>query len=147
MSSRTTWRFERDEAASPYGVVAAKHELAANAGAEVLCEGGNAVDAVVTAGFVAGVVEPFMSGLGGGGFLVAHFPERNERVLIGHAMVAPAAATASMYPLAAGGRDADMFGWHKVDGDANIHGHLSAATPGAVAGLTLALEQYGSLSR
>ncbi|MCA9880717.1 MAG: gamma-glutamyltransferase family protein, partial [Thermomicrobiales bacterium] len=66
---------------------------------------------------------------------------------IDHAMVAPAAATASMYPLAAGGRDADMFGWHKVDGDANIHGHLSAATPGAVAGLTLALEEYGSLSR
>lgn len=96
MSSRTTWRFDRDEAVSPHGVVAAKHELAAEAGAQVLREGGNAIDAVVTAGFVAGVVEPFMSGLGGGGFLVAHFAERNERIVVDHAMVAPGAATPNM---------------------------------------------------
>ena len=147
MSSRTTWRFDRDEATSPLGVVAAKHELAAEAGAEVLREGGNAVDAAVTAGFVAGVVEPFMSGLGGGGFLLAHFPDRDERILVDHPMVAPAAATPSMYALASSGHDADMFGWHKVEGDANIHGHLAAATPGTVAGLTLALEEFGSVSR
>jgi gamma-glutamyltranspeptidase/glutathione hydrolase len=147
MSSRTTWRYERDEATSPHGVVAAKHELAAEAGAEVLREGGNAVDAVVTAGFVAGVVEPFMSGVGGGGFLVAHFPERDERIVVDHAMVAPAAATPDIYPLAEVGFDADMFGWHKVEGDANIHGHLAAAVPGTVAGLTLALEEFGTLSR
>lgn len=147
MSSRTTWRFDREEAVSPHGVAAAKHELAAEAGAEVLREGGNAIDAVVTAAFVAGVVEPFMSGLGGGGFLVAHFPERDERILIDHAMIAPAAAAPDMYPLAADGLDADMFGWRKVDGDANIHGHLAAAVPGTVAGLTLALEEFGTLSR
>lgn len=146
MSRRTTWRFDRDEAASPHGVVAAKHEFAAEAGAEVLREGGNAIDAVVTAAFVAGVVEPFMSGLGGGGFLVAHFPERDERILIDHAMVAPAAASPDMY-LAADGLDADMFGWRKVEGDANIHGHLAAAVPGTVAGMTLALEEFGTLSR
>ena len=147
MSSRTTWRYDRDEAASPHGVVAAKHELAAEAGAGVLREGGNAIDAVVTAGFVAGVVEPFMSGLGGGGFLVAHFPERGERIVVDHPMVAPAAATPEMYSLAASGNDADMFGWHKVEGDANIHGHLAAAVPGTVAGLTLALEEFGTVSR
>ncbi len=147
MSTRTAWRYDREEAASPNGVVAAKHELAAEAGAEVLREGGNAVDAVVTAGFVAGVVEPFMSGLGGGGFLVAHFPERGESFVVDHAMVAPAAATPGMYSLAAGGSDADMFGWHAVAGDANIHGHLAAAVPGTVAGLTLALEEFGTLSR
>lgn len=147
MSSRTTWRYDRDEATSPHGIVAAKHVLAAEAGAEVLQEGGNAVDAVVAAGFVAGVVEPFMSGLGGGGFLLAHFPERDERVLVDHPMVAPAAATPGMYNLAASGHDADMFGWQKVEGDANIHGHLAAAVPGAVAGLTLALQEFGTLSR
>lgn len=147
MSQRTTWRYDRDEATSPHGVVAAKHELAAEAGAEVLREGGNAVDAVVTAGFVAGVVEPFMSGVGGGGFLVAHFPERNERVVIDHAMVAPSAATPDMYRLADSGTDSDMFGWHKVQGDANIHGHLAAAVPGTISGLTLALEEFGTLSR
>lgn len=128
-------------------MVAAKHELAAEAGAEVLRDGGNAVDAAVTAGFMAGVVEPFMSGLGGGGFLVAHFPQRGESVVIDHAMVAPAAASPAMYALAASGTDADMFGWRQVAGDANIHGHLAAAVPGTVAGLTLALQEYGTLSR
>lgn len=147
MSSRTTWHYDRDEATSPNGVVAAKHELAAEAGAEVLRKGGNAIDAVVTAGFVAGVVEPFMSGLGGGGFLVAHFPERNERIVVDHPMIAPAAAMPGMYALAESGNDADMFGWRKVEGDANIHGHLAAAVPGTVAGLTLALEEFGTLSR
>ena len=147
MRSRTTWRFDRDEATSPHGVVAAKHELAAEAGADVLRGGGNAVDAVVTAGFVAGVVEPFMSGVGGGGFLVAHFPERGERVVVDHAMVAPAAASPAMYQLASSGSDSDMFGWHMVDGDANIHGHLAAAVPGTVAGLTLALDEFGTLPR
>ena len=144
MSHRTTWRFDRDEATSPNGVVAAKHELAAEAGAEVLREGGNAVDAVAAAGFVAGVVEPFMSGVGGGGFLVAHFPERNERVVVDHAMVAPSAAAPNMYSLAGSGTDSDMFGWQKEQDDANIHGYLAAAVPGTVAGLAMALEAFGT---
>lgn len=144
MPTQTTWLFDRVEATSTFGMVAAKHELAAQAGAEVLQEGGNAVDATVAAGFVAGVVEPFMSGVGGGGFLVAHFPATGEQVMVDHAMVAPHAATPEMFPLDEG-LDEGMFAWPKVVDSANMYGHRAAAVPGSVAGLCLALEQFGTM--
>jgi gamma-glutamyltranspeptidase / glutathione hydrolase len=144
VSLRTDWVYDRTEATSRHGMVAAKHPLAAEAGAEILREGGNAVDASVVAGFVAGVVEPFMSGIGGGGFLVAHLPSRNETVVVDHAMVAPRAASPDMYPLA-GGTDASLFGWPAVVDDANITGHRAAAVPGTAAGLSLALERFGTI--
>ncbi|MFN8593207.1 MAG: gamma-glutamyltransferase [Thermomicrobiales bacterium] len=143
-TSCTTWRFDRDEAISRSGMVAAKHPLAAAAGVEVLREGGNAVDAAVTAAFCAGVVEPFMSGIGGGGFLVAHFPASGKRILIDHGMVAPRAAIADMYPLASGS-DSSLFGWPSVVDSTNIIGHRAAAVPGAVAGLSLTLERFGTV--
>ena len=54
------------------GVVSTRRYLASEAGARMLAEGGNAVDAVVTAGLALGTVEPWMSGLGGCGQMVVH---------------------------------------------------------------------------
>lgn len=125
-------------------MVAAKHPLAAEAGLDALREGGNAVDAAIVAAFVAGVVEPFMSGIGGGGFLVAHFPERGESIVVDHSMVAPRDATPDMYPLAEG-TDEGLFGWQAVVDGANMIGHRAAAVPGTVAGLALALERFGTM--
>lgn len=144
MSDRTNWLLDRTEAMGTAGMVAAKHPLAAEAGADVLRRGGNAIDAAVTTAFVVGVVEPFMSGLGGGGFLVAHLPGRDERVVVDYSMVAPRLASPAMYELASG-TDMGLFGWPAVVDDGNIVGHRAVAVPGTVAGLALALERYGTI--
>ena len=55
---------------SEHGIVAAQHRLAAQAGAEVLAAGGDAVDAAIATSFAIGVLEPWMSGPAGGGSLM-----------------------------------------------------------------------------
>ena len=54
------------------GIVAAQSRKAAEIGAEVLAAGGDCVDAVVATSFALGVLEPWMSGLGGGGAMVLY---------------------------------------------------------------------------
>ncbi|MEA2586395.1 MAG: gamma-glutamyltranspeptidase / glutathione hydrolase, partial [Thermomicrobiales bacterium] len=137
---------ERTEATARGGMVAAKTPEAAQAGADVLARGGNAVDAAVACALVAGVVEPWMNGIGGGGYLVRHDPRSDEATVVEFPMVAPAGAQEEMFPLSGAGTDAALFGWPAVVDNANIVGHRAAAVPGTVAGLALALERYGSIS-
>ena len=54
------------------GVVAAQHRRAAEVGAKVLAGGGDAVDAAIATSFALGVLEPWMSGIGGGGAMVLY---------------------------------------------------------------------------
>lgn len=146
MAERSEWQVGRTEAISNNGMVAAKTPQAADAGAAVLRKGGNAVDAAVACAFAAWVVEPWMNGIGGGGYMVIHDPKTDDAVTIEFPMVAPAGATETMFPLKGGERDAALFGWPTVVDNANIVGHRSVAIPGAVAGLALALEKYGTIS-
>jgi gamma-glutamyltranspeptidase/glutathione hydrolase len=146
MRERSEWILDRTEATSRGGMVAAKTSLAAEAGAEALRRGGNAVDAAVTTALTAWVVEPWMNGIGGGGFLVAQLLERNESVVVEFPMVAPAGALPEMFELVGSGTDSALFGWPSVKGNENIVGHKAVAVPGAAAGLALALERYGTIS-
>lgn len=146
MASVSRWRLGRFEAISDAGVVAAKTPLAAQFGAKVLENGGNAVDAAVVTAAVAAVVEPWMNGFGGGGFLVRHDSKSGESSVVSYPMVAPRSATPDMFPLSGGKPDAELFGWPAVVGAANIIGAKSVCVPGTPAGLSLALQKYGTYS-
>lgn len=145
VGEQSAWRLERTEATARGGMVAAKTVPAAAVGAAILSAGGNAVDAAVATAFAAGVAEPWMSGIGGGGFLVLHGPGRDDGIVVEYPMVAPRGAAPAMFPLSGAGADSALFGWPGVVGGANIVGHRAVAVPGAVAGLALALERFGTI--
>lgn len=131
---------------TPRGVVAAQQMQAAQAGAEVLAMGGHAVDAAVATAFALGVVEPWMSGPGGGGgMLVWNAGERPQALHFG--MRASASLDTRHYPLVPGGVAAasDLFAWAPVVDDRNIRGWSAVAVPGMVAGAAEAHARHGRL--
>jgi len=117
-----------------FGMVVAQEKLAAQIGADILRQGGNAIDAAVATGFAMAVTYPRAGNLGGGGFMVIHLAGRNEDVAIDYRETAPRAATSDMF-LGADG---------KPDPDKSRNSALGIGVPGTVAGLALALEKYGS---
>ena len=80
------------------GLVSASHPLAAEAGAEILRRGGNAIDAAVAVQLALNVVEPQFSGIGGGGFMLIH-PGKpgGQTVILDGRETAPAAATPDQF--------------------------------------------------
>ena len=140
-----TWQVKKPVVESCAGLVASQHHLASDVGAKVLAEGGNAVDAIVAASFAIGAVEPWMSGLGGGGHLLYRPANGGEVQCISFGMVAPRAIDPSDYPLVPG-TDSDLFAWPAVVDDRNVKGPHSIAVPGQVAGLALALKTFGTRS-
>ncbi|MBR0898618.1 gamma-glutamyltransferase [Bradyrhizobium tropiciagri] len=117
-----------------HGMVVAQEKLAARVGADILRQGGNAVDAAVATGFAMAVTYPRAGNIGGGGFMVIHLAARNEDVAIDYRETAPQATTRDMFLNAEG----------KPDPDKSRNSALAIGVPGTVAGLALALEKYGS---
>ncbi|MDO9296594.1 gamma-glutamyltransferase [Bradyrhizobium sp.] len=116
------------------GMVVAQEKIGARIGADILRQGGNAVDAAVATGFALAVTYPRAGNIGGGGFMIIHSAERREDVAIDYRETAPTAATRDMF-LGADG---------KPDIAKSRDSALSIGVPGTVAGLALALEKYGS---
>lgn len=142
--STELWRIDKPAVRAAGGVVVSQHHLAAEAGAGVLRAGGNAVDAAIAAGFAVGVVEPWMSGLGGGGVMIHMAPGESDAECIGFGMKSSRRLDPADYPLS-GGTGGDLFAWPAVVDDRNVHGPYSIAVPGQVAGLALAHKRYGTL--
>lgn len=118
------------------GMVVTSHFLATDAAREVLKNGGNAIDAAVTAAFSLAVTQPRSGNIGGGGFMLVSSEKKDEVVAIDYREKAPSRADVDMF--------LDEDG--KVNKQASRFSHQSAGVPGTVAGLTLALEQYGTIS-
>ena len=120
------------------GVVAAGHPLTAEAGAEVLREGGNAVDAAVGAVLTSFAVESPLTGFGAGGFMMVH--RGGETVLFDFFVAAPGKdgveRGVELAPVPVH-FDADTVQTFYV-------GPASCGVPGTAAGLELALRRFGS---
>jgi gamma-glutamyltranspeptidase / glutathione hydrolase len=122
------------------GVIAAGHPRTAQAGADVLGQGGNAVDAALAAMLVSFACEPLLTGLGAGGYMLVAAP-REEPALLDFFVEAPgrgadAARRAELVPISVSFGDAiQVF---------NI-GAASVGAFGVPAGICEAARRYGSV--
>ncbi|MDM8567827.1 gamma-glutamyltransferase [Candidatus Halobeggiatoa sp. HSG11] len=118
------------------GMVVTSEQLASQIGIQVLKNGGNAIDAAVTVGFVMSVTFPQAGNIGGGGFMLVYSADDNKVIAIDYREQAPAKASQDMFLDATG----------EVDYQLSQFSYLSAGVPGTVAGMAMALEKYGTLS-
>ena len=116
-----------------HGMVATEHYLSVFIGAEILRQGGNAVDAAVAAIFAEGVVNPHMHTLGGEVPMLIYMAETGQVVAINGNTAAPQRAT---------------IAWFTQHGMALIPGEglLAAGVPAAFDALVTALERFGTMS-
>ncbi len=118
------------------GMVVTSHFLATQSALEVLEQGGNAIDAAVTAAFSLAVTQPRSGNIGGGGFMLISSAQKDEVIAIDYREKAPSGAAVDMF--------LDESG--EPDTNRSRFSHLAAGVPGTVAGLALALEKYGTIS-
>ncbi len=131
---------------SAKGIVSSQHRLASEVGAKVLSSGGNAIDAAVATSFALGVVEPWMSGPGGGGYMVVKMANESQAKVVNFGMCSPKSLDPATYPLSGSGVSSDLFSWPSVVDDRNVVGGGAVAVPGHVDGMRLALEAFGTKS-
>lgn len=114
--------------------VASAHPLATLAGIDILKQGGNAFDAAIAVTSTLAVVEPYSSGLGGGGFWLLHVADSGQDVMLDGRETAPIASTRDMYVDASGNPTQQ-----------STMGPLAAGIPGVPAAMVHLAENYGRL--
>ena len=124
---------KKPDATAKYAVASA-HPLATQAGITILEQGGNAFDAAIAITAALAVVEPYSSGLGGGGFWLLHAAESKQDIMLDARETAPLAATRDMYIDA-----------HGNPSNESVVGPLAAGIPGVPAAIVHLSEQFASL--
>lgn len=135
----------RDDTGKNAIISSGKYE-ASKIGREIIKNGGNAVDAAVAVGFALGLTEPNACGPGGGGFMLIKSSDPNKKPLfINFREKAPSHASPDMWQTVKV-KDDKGNEIEKVIGDQKNVGGKASGIPGTVAGLTYALENYGTMS-
>lgn len=120
---------------APQAMVVSENKLASEIGLQILKDGGNAVDAAVAVGFALAVALPNAGNIGGGGFMIFHDAKTGKNIALDFRETAPASATHDMY--------LDKDG--NVIPDKSWHTRSAVGIPGTVAGLTHALNKWGTM--
>jgi gamma-glutamyltranspeptidase / glutathione hydrolase len=119
----------------PAAAIASAHPLATEAGQIILEQGGNAFDAAIAVTAALAVVEPYSSGIGGGGFWLLHRASDQRQIMIDGREKAPALAHHRMY----------LDEQDEVNKGASLNGALAAGIPGVPAGMVHLAQRYGKL--
>ena len=123
-------------------MIVAPQPEAVEAGADVLRAGGSAIDAVLAAAFVQGVVDPLMCGIGGLGVMQVHDPKTGEQIVLDGLSTCPAACTPDMWQAIYQGECPDGYGYI-LEGHVNELGHGAVTTPGILRLFASAHAQWG----
>ncbi|KAL0581322.1 hypothetical protein V5O48_000698 [Marasmius crinis-equi] len=120
---------------SRHGAVASENKVCSDLGVRILKEGGNALDAAISSSLCVGVVNPFSSGIGGGGFMTVRLPpsktnSRSEVWSIDYRETAPSGAHENMF---------------RKGTNSSRYGGLAVGVPGDVRGYEEAHRRWGSL--
>ena len=130
-----TWPFARVDSpvVAPHAMVSSEHPIASEVGAEIMRQGGNAIDAAVAVGFAEAVVNPRAGNIAGGGYLLYRRAD-GELFGLDYRETAPAAASRNMYLDSAGNLT-----------EASLVGALASGVPASVAGLFEMHRRFGRL--
>jgi gamma-glutamyltranspeptidase/glutathione hydrolase len=137
----------KTEVDSADGMVTSMHPLASRAGAEILEQGGNAIDAAVAMGFAIGVVEPYNSGVGAIAELVYYDAASQRTVVVDGTAPLPRTIRPDELDLVETGERSGVYQWPATRDDANNTGYRAVAVPGTPACLLEAHTRFGRLSR
>lgn len=138
------WALEKPAASGRNGMVCSHHVAASQVGADVLRKGGNAIDAAIATSIAISVIEPWMSGIGGGSLLTYYSASDKSVRTVHFGMRSPKNLRVEDFVLKSSGEGGDLFAWPGVEGDINVNGWKAIGVPGHLAGLDHAHKRWAT---